>query len=527
MTDSTAERAFVLGLDGVPWNLLDRFTADGDLPNLARMRDDGVAGPLHSTVPPNTPIAWPSIASGKRADAHGLYEFFRVESDYSQYPATSDDVRAPLLWHLLEPAVVGNVPMTYPAESVDGRMVTGMMSPGLDADATHPSSLADRIDAEVPDYEVGLDWSEYEGRPDEFRADIADLVATRKDLLDFLAETPEWRLFFFVFTAPDRLQHLLWDEAVIRDHYRQLDAVVGDVMDYCEERDATLYVVSDHGFGPAQRIVYPNRALANAGLLSEKDDSGTRGALATVGVTKDRVLSTLNGVGVTKATIARTLPDRVVDAVATRVPGSNARFDVDYGDTRAFFHGLGSVYVNDTARFADGTVPPEDRDRVGERVRSLLAGLEDPETGRTALEVLDGGDVFPRDDRSPDLVVRAADGYHVSAALKPDPFADTGTISATHRSEGVFLAWGPDVASGVELDDATVFDVAPTLLHGLGDPVPADADGDPLFEAYAPGSGPATTEPRTTAHGDGESTGEGIEEFDDVEDRLRGLGYVE
>jgi len=36
-------------------------------------------------------------------------------------------------------------------------------------------------------------------------------------------------------------------------------------MDYCERRNATLYVVSDHGFGPVSRTVYVNRALADAG----------------------------------------------------------------------------------------------------------------------------------------------------------------------------------------------------------------------------------------------------------------------
>lgn len=528
MTETaTAERAFVLGLDGVPWNLVDRFIADGDLPNLARMRREGASGRLESTVPANTPIAWPSIASGKAADAHGLYEFLQFEADYSQHAATSDDVRAPMLWHLLSPAVVGNVPMTYPADEVDGRMVTGMMSPTLDADATHPSSLADRIASEIPDYEIGLDWSDYEGRPEAFRADLDALVSARRDLLELLAETRDWRLFFFVFTAPDRLQHLLWDEAVIRDHYRRLDEVVGDVMDYCEERAATLYVVSDHGFGPAGRIVSPNRALANAGLLSEKESSGTRGVLGSIGVTRERVLATLSDVGVTKATIARTVPDPIVDAVATRLPGSNARFDVDYGDTRAFLHGLGSVYVNDAGRFADGTVPPGERDRVKARVRSLLAELSDPATGDPVLDVVDGDDAFPRDDRSPDLVVEPVDGYHVDAALNDDSFADADTLVATHRSEGVFFAWGPGVASGVELDGASAFDVAPTLLHGLGEPVPADAVGAPLFDTYAPDSGPATTAPRTTDYGAGESTGDGIEAFDDVETRLRGLGYVE
>jgi hypothetical protein len=39
-----------------------------------------------------------------------------------------------------------------------------------------------------------------------------------------------------VFTAPDRLQHLNWDETVLLEHYRYLDDILGEVIDYTEER---------------------------------------------------------------------------------------------------------------------------------------------------------------------------------------------------------------------------------------------------------------------------------------------------
>jgi len=526
-SDAHSKRAFVLGLDGVPWPLIDEFVADGDLPNFRRLREEGAAGPLQSTVPPNTPIAWPSIASGKLADAHGLYEFFQVEPDYSQQPTTSDDVRTSMLWDLLSPSVVGNVPMTYPADDVDGTMVSGMMSPTLDERATHPPSLAEQIRDEIPDYEFGLDWSEYDDRTDEFRENLSALVSARRELLDHLVETRDWRLCFFVFTAPDRLQHLVWDEDVLREHYRMLDDVLGDVLTYCEAHSATLYVVSDHGFGPIDRLVRVNRVLADAGLLVKKSDSGTRGALAQVGITKDRVLSTLESVGITEDDIVETLPDSLVERIARRVPGNSARFDIDYENSQAFFHGLGSVYVNDAARFDEGPVPASDRDRVKDEVYELLDDLRDPATGETVFDVVDGDELFDRDDRSPDLVLEPADGYATGTVLYEEPFADSDSIAASHRREGVIFAWGEEIASGVELDDASVLDVAPTLLHGLGEPIPADADGRPLQSAYADGSVPAETAPKTVAYGSGESTGDGIDRFDDVEDRLRGLGYVE
>jgi predicted AlkP superfamily phosphohydrolase/phosphomutase len=529
MTDGTpsTHRAFVLGLDGVPWTLLDRYTDQGALPNMRRLREDGVAGPLQSTKLANTPVAWPSIASGKRPDAHGLYEFFQLESDYSQQPHTSEDLGASMLWDVVQPAVLGNVPMTYPPPELDGKAVSGMMTPTLDDAATHPSDLAAEISDRLPDYRIALDWGEYKGHTDEFLDDLRTLVASRRRLLDLLMGTDDWRLFFFVFTAPDRLQHLLWDEDVILEHYRTLDEIVGDVLEYCIEREATLIVVSDHGFGPISKSINVNRILATEGFLTGADNTGTRGLLKSAGLTKDRVLTVLERVGISDETLVNSLPKPVLDSIATRIPGSHARYDVDFTETAAFLHGQGSIYVNDTERFENGIVPPHQRDRIVQDVHEVLDTLSDPETGQSVLNVWFGDRCYPRDDRSPDLVIEPAKGYVVSAALEGDTFGDVGDTDASHRRQGTFFAWGPDVASGVEIESATVLDVTPTLLHAIGAPIPEDADGAPLDAVYEDGSVPASTDPRTVRFEDRATSGDGIEDFAGVEERLRGLGYVE
>src|SRR5262249_10849493 len=46
-----------------------------------------------------------------------------------------------------------------------------------------------------------------------------------------------------------------------------------------------------------------------------------------------------------------------------------------------------------------------------------------------------------------------------------------------HRWEGVFLACGPSIRSGLELAELSIVDVAPLVLHSMGLPVPADMDG--------------------------------------------------
>ena len=542
---SEQSRAFVLGLDGVPWRLLEDWVDDGELEHFARLIEEGAAGPLSSTKPATTPLAWPSLVTGCRPDKHGIYGFRRPQSDYTQKVYTAEDLSRPPLWELLSPVVVGNVPMTYPVRGSDGSaavtgsesaIVGGMMTPRAASPErfAHPSALRDEIDARIPDYEVGLTWHQYDGPTEEFLADLETLVENRRELMRLLMKREGWQLFFFVYTAPDRLQHLIWDQELLLDHYQVLDEVVGEVIAYVEDQNATLYVVSDHGFGPVDAHIAPNQVLADEGLFVRQEPSGVSGVLDGIGVTRERLTNTFRAAGLDLREVVERLPATFREGVASRVPGEHALYDMDYGETVAFVHELGNVYVNDAERFKEGAVDPEDVPEIKRDLIEAFTNVDDPETGQPALEVYDGDELFPTDPDSPDLVVEGRDGYEVTPELPGDAFAPAGKKVASHRPEGILLAWGPEVSSGATPTDATVYDLAPTLLHGIGEPIPESVDGRVLTEIFEPGSVPARREPRTRRRGkeqtesrDDNTGDDGPEDdFEDVEDRLRGLGYL-
>lgn len=526
METASPERAFILGLDGVPWDLIRRWTEEGQLPNFARLVEEGAAGPLSSTTPDATPLAWPTIATGVWPDKHGLYGFQHLEKGYTHRMNTSADVCHPELWDIVTPAVVGNVPMTYPASEIDGTLVSGMMTPKMGDGFTHPPELADEIAEDIPDYRIGLSWDEYRGRPDEFRRELSKLLDTRRTLMRRLMDE-DWRLFFFVYTAPDRLQHLIWDDDVLLDHYRELDDVLGEVMEYVDSRDAVLFVVSDHGFGPISRLVYLNSYLEQNGFLIRKGGKGTRGTLTRLGLTKGRIQTFLSRVGVNEKTVLGHLPQGILDSLASTVPGEHSLYDVDFEETTAFVHGEGSVYVNDTFRFDPGVVEPGDVPPLKSELRTLFEELTDPETGDQVLTVYDGDELFPTDPRSPDLVVKGRDEYEEATALTNRVFADSGSMVASHRPEGIFFAWGHSVKAGENLTDASVADVTPTVLHSLNEAVPTDADGRVLKEIFLSRSKPGRRAVSQRDYGESGSPDSVEADFEDVEDRLRGLGYME
>ncbi|MFC7068797.1 alkaline phosphatase family protein [Halobaculum lipolyticum] len=542
--DGTEPGAFVLGFDGVPWNLIERWASEGELPAFASLFEEGASGPLASTTPASTPLAWPSIATGRRPDGHGCYWFRQLERDYSHSVVTSAGIRGPHVWDLVTPASVANVPMTYPAREIDGTMVTGMMTPSKGSGFTHPPELADELAERIPDYRIGLDWQRFDGDADAFVREIDSLVDSRERLLEYLLNETTFRLGFVVFTAPDRLQHLVWDEETILEHYKRLDRVLATVREYTERRGSTLFVVSDHGFGPVDRVVSVNRVLEREGLLARRSSDGTRGMLARLGVDKKAVRGWLDRVGIDDDSLVESLPQGLVDMVAMQVPGDNAVYDIDYADSSAFVRGHGSVYVNRRDRFDAGTVAPEEVPALKRRMRELFESVTDPETGERVLEVYDGDDLFPDDPESPDLVVEGVEGYLVQVPLTDAAVVDAERAAAGHRPEGILFATGPDVAPGAAVEGANVTDVLPTLLHAIDEPIPSTVDGEVLWSVFADGSDAAArgvrtstvTEPSpseraaaTTVAGGGGDAGSDADDDDDgsVEARLRGLGYIE
>lgn len=527
--DTDTSKAFVLGLDGVPSRFLTDWVNEDEFPNFHRVLNEGASGPLRSTTPAVTPLAWPSIATGVWPDKHGIYGFQKLTADHTPRMYTNADVQQPPLWEIVSSSVACNVPMTYPATDIDGTLVAGTMTPTMSDEYTSPPGLSDEIEAEIPDHRISLRWGDYLDRRDAFVDEIEKLVESRRRLLEFLeSRVDDWELFFFTVMAPDRLQHLVWDEAVLKDHYRQLDALLGDVLSIVESEGANLFVVSDHGFGPVSKSICVNHLLEANGYLT-RDQNGTRTLLERLGITKSRLKSTLNTVGIDEHELIKNhLPRSLVDRVASNVPGSHTIYDLDPDETQAIVHGRGNVYVNSSDKFTDGAVPPEAVEPLKRELKRLFSSYTDPETQRQPLEVHDGAELFPTDPASPDLVVEPAPEYTINTSLTSTPIK-TPREDADHRKHGIFLSWGPDVRTDPQLEGLSVVDVAPTVLHSLGMPIPERADGraiEELFRAESPPGKNAVMQQEYFRHR-AETPTERSGDMDRVKDRLQGLGYME
>jgi predicted AlkP superfamily phosphohydrolase/phosphomutase len=113
-------------------------------------------------------------------------------------------------------------------------------------------------------------------------------------------------------------------------------------------------------------------------------------------------------------------------------------------------------------------------------------------------------------------------------------FRRGGTLSGTHASpaalDGIFVAAGGPFRRGVELERASILDVAPTLLHLLGVPVSQEIEGRVLLDALEPSyraAHPVRTVPRYDPAPPPAAVEEDTRAEDALREELRALGYIE
>ncbi len=560
-------KVLVLGLDGATFDLIKPWAAAGYLPTLKRLMDEGAHGSLRSTTPPMTGPAWTSFATGVNPGKHRLYDWIaRDEGEYTFSPVTALDMEAPTLYTLLSDAgrrvCALNVPMTYPPTPVNGVMVSGLPAPSLKVPITYPPNLLNEIMAAVGDYilypDPGQAYSD--AGVDAFLERLYRTTDLRIQTLDYLRSREDWDFAMVVFNGTDTISHAMWkymdkrhplhDPAAaqkygnaIRDYYAYLDGKLAHYVDELPD-DTTLVVMSDHGFGPFHKFIHVNNWLLQEGFMTVNPGlrTGLKRAMFRQGFSPMNVYDTLMrlGLGALKREVVRGQGQGLLKTLFLSFE------DIDWSRTQAYSLGnVGQVYLNVVGREPQGCVHPgEEYERVREEIIAKLQTLRDPETGDLVVESiyrreeLYSGDFL---DKAPDIVFlpRRLEyfgfGEYEFGSHKIIESMRRG-ISGTHRMNGIFMAYGAAIQPGTVVEDACLYDLAPTILHLMNEPVAEHMDGRVLSEVFVPDVASAMAQRRATRSQNGNESGSSgasaggevlsAEDKKLLAERLRNLGYV-
>jgi predicted AlkP superfamily phosphohydrolase/phosphomutase len=156
------KRVIVLGFDGFDPGLAQQYMAEGRLPNLKKLSEEGVFQELETACPSISPVAWSSYATGVDASRHNIYDFLtRDPCNYMPILSSAETGQIPRslnlgfakvpmgqkafyrmlqksqpFWKLLGASNVWSsiirVPITFPPQKFkNGTLLAGMCVPDL------------------------------------------------------------------------------------------------------------------------------------------------------------------------------------------------------------------------------------------------------------------------------------------------------------------------------------------------------------------------------------------------------------
>ena len=98
---------------------------------------------MDTSIPDISSVAWTSFMTGSNPGRHGIYGFLDLQpNSYKIYFPNSRHIQSKTLWDVAGGAgrrsVVINVPSTYPAQPLNGVLISGFVAININK-ATYPS----------------------------------------------------------------------------------------------------------------------------------------------------------------------------------------------------------------------------------------------------------------------------------------------------------------------------------------------------------------------------------------------------
>ncbi len=420
------KKVVVLGIDGVPFTLLNRFMDEGRMPNLSTLTKKGTFTSMTASIPEVSSTSWSTFMTGVNPGKHGIYGFTELQKNsYKWRFPNSGDIKSSTLWDIAgrnnKKSIVLNVPSTYPARELNGILTAGFVALDLKK-ATYPESAYEYLKG--IGYKMDVDTQKARQSSDALAEDIDKTFDIRKSAILHFLDNYEWDLFIGVITETDRLHHYLWialqDEShpqhnFFLDFYNKLDIFIGEMYSRTGD-DISFIILSDHGFTIIKKEVYINSWLREKGYLKFRNEK----------------------------------PETFEDMLE---------------ESKIFALDPARFYIHLKDNYIHGSVNGSEYDSLRQKLKEeLLSLVIDGEKAIKAVlfkEDIYHGSLY---DNAPDLVALPYEGYDLKGAINKTELAGKGFLTGGHtREDAVFFT-----NRKIEAKDVNIIDVGPTIISLLG-----------------------------------------------------------
>jgi len=442
LTKPKPRKLIVIGLDGTPFNFLQRIFSEGRMPTLNKLFKQGSFKRMNSVIPTISSVAWSSFMTGKNPAKHGIFGFVDLQpNSYDFTIPTASSMTSKTLWgHLSDEGkrvIVMNVPETYPPKEVNGILIPGFLCTDI-TKGTYPTELGQRLKEDG--YRIDVDAQQARTDKKALLKDIELTFQKRTETFFRLMKEEKWDYLHLHVMCTDRLFHFLWEEMENNDleyapgfyaYLEQIDVFIKDLLSKMDE-NTDLVILSDHGFCKVKKDIYLNFWLKEEGYLSfDKDE-----------------------------------PKSVADISE---------------EAKAFSLIPGRIFINLKGKYPRGSVTTEEYESLREELSKKLMDLKDPETGENIIarvyrkEEIYSGQGF---DQAADLIAHPVDGYDLKGNVNKDHLGEKGPINGMHTFDDAFL-----FIRGKEIirEKFSIVDVMPTILDIMKVQKPDDLDGKSLL----------------------------------------------
>jgi predicted AlkP superfamily phosphohydrolase/phosphomutase len=284
------KKFMVIGIDGVPYELIKDFAQKGIMPHIKGLIERYGLKKTRAPLPEISSVSWTSFMTGMNPGGHGIYGFMEIDrSNYSYTFPFFPSLPVKTVWEVIGDqkmrSIIINLPNTYPVRPMKGILVSGFVVPDLRR-AVYPPHLFPLL--KRMGYQVDVDSTKAKEKSGKkiFLNALHDTLEIRYHFYQGIEKKEKWDLLFFIITGTDRLHHFLFNAKdnpgspyyqEFLDYYRHVDKIIGEMTADMENRGIPFIILSDHGFVKVKKEVYLSQYLKEWGYLHLEGDSEGEG----------------------------------------------------------------------------------------------------------------------------------------------------------------------------------------------------------------------------------------------------------